>query len=75
MATKTETPEEKQDRETVEGIAKNLERLANSVASLLRGPLNRKALVTLLARSSKLPPAQVGNVLDSLENLKKDWLK
>lgn len=75
MSNKQETPEEKQARETTEGIAKNIERLADSVSSLLKGPLNRKALVTLLAKSSKMTPANVGAVLDSLENLKKDYLR
>ena len=72
---KTETPEEKVKRELIENIALNIESLAKSVSSLLNGPLKRKALLVLLASSSKLTQTQVGDVLTALENLRSDWLK
>jgi len=70
----TETPEQKAYRETVEKIANNIASLADAVGSLLNGPLKRKALVVLLASSSKLSQETVSTVLKSLEELRGDWL-
>ncbi len=72
---KNETMEQKENRELVEKIALNISALAKSVKSLINGPLNRKALVILLASSSGLYQNQVEAVLSALENLEKDWLK
>lgn len=72
--TKTETAEQKANREMVEKIAGNIQSLADSVRSLLNGPLNRRALVILLAASARLPQVQVESVLKALESLDKDWL-
>ncbi len=69
-----ETDEQKRHRETVEGIARNVSALADAVTSLLNGPLKRKAISVLLAKSARMPEAQVAEVLVALENLKKDWL-
>jgi len=55
-------------------IAENISALANDVAALLKGPLNRHAIITLLVASSKLSRANVAKVLDALQNLKKDYL-
>ncbi len=70
-----ETPEQKASRETVEVIAKNISTLARSVASLISGPLNRKALIALLAHSSGQSKSTVDSVLMALQTLEKDWLK
>lgn len=69
-----ETEEQKKNREVIESIADNLKKLSDSVSSLLNGPLKRRALVVLLAKSSSLHQNQVESVLKALEDLKKDWL-
>lgn len=69
-----ETEEQKRNREIVESIANNIGRLADSVSSLLGGPLKKKALMVLLAQSSGLSQERVGLVLKALEELRKDWL-
>ncbi len=74
MVTK-ETPEEKAMREATEKIAKNIAALARAVEALLKGPLNRRALITLLASSSGHSKSTVEQVLGALERLEKDWLK
>lgn len=71
---KAETPEQKAYRETVEKIANNIASLAEAVESLLNGPLKRRALVVLLAVSSKQPQTVVDDVLRALASLKGDWL-
>lgn len=74
MTTKSETPEERKNRETVESIANNIGNLCDAVGSLLKGPLKKRALVVLLAHSSELPMNKVEAILKALENLKADWL-
>lgn len=74
MGKKIETPEEKNRRELVEGIAKNLKELTVEVKKLLNGPLKRKTLLVLLANSSGLSQSVVSQVLNSIETLDKDWL-
>lgn len=74
LKNKLETPQEKADREMVEKIAINISELAKRVRALINGPLNKKALVILLANSSGMYQNQVENVLAALENLDKDWL-
>jgi spore germination protein GerM len=69
-----ETPEQKAYRETVEKIASNIATLADAVASLLNGPLKKKALVILLASSSRQTQATVEAVLSALQTLRGDWL-
>lgn len=69
-----ETEEQKRNREIVEGIANNITTLARAVASLINGPLKKKALVVLLAQSSGLPQNKVEQVLKALETLESDWL-
>ena len=69
-----ETPEQKTYRETVERIASNIASLADAVASLLNGPLKKKALVVLLASSARQPQTTVEDVLVALQNLRGDWL-
>lgn len=71
---KIETEEEKKNRETVETIAESISSLARSVVALLKGPLNRKALIVLLANSARMNQTDVANVLTAIENLEKDWL-
>lgn len=70
-----ETAEQRANREMVEKIAGNIENLADAVASLIDGPLNKKALIVLLASSTKMHMNQVESVLNALQDLKKDWLK
>lgn len=70
-----ETPEQKRNRETTESIASNIGKLADTVSALLKGPLNRKALLLLLANSSGMSKGQVDTVLVAVENLGKDFLK
>lgn len=72
---KTETEEEKAQRELVEGIASNIEDLAKSVRSLLGGRLQQKTLEILLAHSTKMNRSQVASVLDAIKNLDKNYLK
>ena len=74
MAKKIETPEQKQYREMVEGIAGNIGALAKAVKGLINGPLNKRALIILLSSSSGVPQNKVTDVLKSLEDLEKDWL-
>lgn len=75
MAQKNEeTPEQKQIREETEKIALNIQSLADSVRALIKGPLNRRALVLLLASSSSVSQNKVGDVLKALETLDVDWL-
>lgn len=69
-----ETDAEKKMREMVEEIAGNIGRLADAVGSLINGPLNKKALIILLASSSRVPQNAVKDVLEALQNLRKDWL-
>lgn len=70
----TETEEQRKNREIVEAIAGNIASLARSVKALLNGPLNKKALLVLLAQSSGLSQERVGFVLKAIENLEADWL-
>lgn len=71
---KGETPQEKAYREVVDQIAGNIGSLSKAVASLLNGPLKKRALVVLLANSSGHPQVTVEKVLKALEELEKDWL-
>lgn len=70
-----ENPEEKKYRENVEMIATNIAQLSRQVNALLTGRLNRKAIVTLLVQSCKLPQKTVSDVLDAIVDLEKDYLK
>lgn len=69
-----ETEEQKRNREVVESIAKNIASLSRAVASLINGPLKKKALVVLLSASSQLPQNKVEQILKALEDLEADWL-
>ncbi len=69
-----ETPEQKAYREVVEKIAGNISALAKAVSSLLNGPLNKRALIILLANSSGETQRAVEDILKALENLEADWL-
>jgi hypothetical protein len=70
----TKAPKQPTYEETVTMIASNIAELAKAVESLLRGPLKRRALVVLLASSSRLSQQHVEAVLNALETLNKDWL-
>lgn len=61
-------------KDNTQVIADSISSLAKAVAKLLKGPLNKKALVVLLANSSKISQKQVGRVLASLEEIERDWL-
>lgn len=69
-----ETEEQKVQREMIEGIADNISELAEAVKKLLNGRLKKKAIYILLAKSSKMTPTQVEQVLDAVANLEKDWV-
>lgn len=69
-----ETAEQRANRELIEKIAGNLGSLADSVSSLMNGPLNKRALIVLLASSSKMSQVDVQKVLTALTELRKDWL-
>ena len=72
--TVVETEDEKKSRELVEKIANNISNLAKSVASLINGPLNKKALIILLSNSSGQAQYQVEKILNALVDMEKDWL-
>lgn len=76
MATKkvVETDDQRQFREVVEKIAGNISALAKAVAGLMSGPLNKRALVILLAQSSGESQKSTEAVLGALRDLEKDWL-
>lgn len=69
-----ETEEQKRNRELVEAIAGNLSTLAKGVRALINGPLNKKALIVLLAQSSGQPQNRVTEILSAIENLEANWL-
>ncbi len=69
-----ETPEQKQQREMTQTIAKNLSSLADSVKALVNGPLKKKTLLILLAHSTSLSQRDVDSVLSALQTLPKDFL-
>lgn len=69
-----ETPDQKQQREIIGGIAKNISMLARSVVALLGGPLKKKTVIVLLAASSGLSRNDCDRVLTALADLEKDWL-
>lgn len=71
----SETDEQKRQREAIEGIARHISALAKSVATLLNGPLNKRALLILLANSSGCSQREVDAVLTALNDMEKDWLK
>lgn len=71
---KQETPEEKANREIVEGIATNLAELSRAVRSFLNGPLKRRAIVVLLAHSSQMHQNKVEAVLKALEDMEGEWI-
>lgn len=66
---------EKTQEEITKDIASTIERLSDEVSKLLNGKLNRKAILTLLAYSTKISQKQIAVVLDSLIEMKKDFLK
>ncbi len=70
-----ETEEEKKSREMVEEIASNIAMLSRQVTALLTGRLNRKAILILLANSTRMTQGQVDTVLDAISNLEKTYLK
>lgn len=69
-----ETEEQKQYREMVESIAGNITALAKAVQGLLNGPVKKRALIILLASSSKVSQEKVEAVIKALETLEADWL-
>lgn len=75
MSKEKETEEEKRARELVEEIASNIAALSRSVSSLLNGRLNRKAVLVLLAHSTKMTQQEVDAVLDALTGLEAKYLK
>lgn len=69
-----ETEAQRQYREAVEKIAGNIAALAKGVSALLDGPLNKKALIILLANSSGQSQKSTEAVIGALQSLEKDWL-
>lgn len=74
MTKKIETPEEREAREVIEGIADNLSELSKAVKSILGGRLKRKTILVLLAHSTKMTQEKVNAVLTALENLDREYL-
>lgn len=74
MIKKQESQEDIVKRQTVSAIARNISELAQSVQSLLTGPLKKKTIVTLLSHSAGLSRHDTERVLTALEDLEKDWL-
>lgn len=70
-----ETPEQKAARELVEGIAQNIERLANVVNTIINGRLKKHVLVMILARTAKVSQDNVEAVLNAIASMDKDNLK
>lgn len=68
------TPEDEY-KTLVNSIAENIATLADAVNASLGGKLKKKALVVLLANSTKLSQSQITAVLDALSTLKEDWLE
>lgn len=66
--------EPSQEKKVIEDIADTIEKLADSVNDLLKGRLNKKALLILLAASSGMSRGTVEQVLEALKNLKTDYL-
>ncbi len=71
---KIETPEQKQQREMTESIARNLEALAKNVSALINGPLKKKTILILLAHSTGLPQEEISTEFSQLQALPKDFL-
>ena len=72
---KKETKVEQEAREVIEKIANNIAALSQAVQSLLDGRLKKKALLVLLAHSSGKPQYVVENILDTIADLGKTYLK
>lgn len=70
-----ETEEQKKARETVELIAANIVDLAEGVRKIVNGRLNKRAIIILLASSSRLSPTVCEQVLDAITNLDKKFTK
>lgn len=70
-----ETDEQRQQREDIELIAQNIQKISEAVASLFAGSLNKKALLVLLAHSSGYPQYQIEAILNSASELGKTYLK
>ena len=71
---KKETPEEKANREMVEGIATNIARLSREVTALLSGRVKQKTIIILLSHATQLPQSTVKQVLEAITSLEKDYL-
>lgn len=71
---KKETPEEKANREMIEGIAINIARLSREVKALLGGRVKEKTIVVLLSHSTQLPQNTIKLVLAGLVDLEKNYL-
>lgn len=54
-------------------LAKAILDISAAVTALKKSGLNRKAIVVLAAHASKQPQYIVANVLDALEQLKRDY--
>lgn len=71
---KKETPEEKANREMVEGIATNIARLSREVTALLGGRVKEKTIIILLSHSTQLPQSTIKQVLEAITNLEANYL-
>lgn len=72
---KTETPEEKKARETVEEIATTIAKLSREIKAILGGRVKKESIIILLAHSTKLPQYNIKQVLDAIENMEHHHLK
>lgn len=63
------------DPTPAELIAEGITRISESMNDLLTAGLKRKTIITLVHASTGLPQRDIGAVIDSLEDLKADWLE
>lgn len=61
--------------ELYEDIARNIQQLSLGVSKLLKGTLNRKAILVLLSYSTKMGQRDVDCVLKAIENLERDFTR
>lgn len=68
-------PKKEVQESATEVIAKQLEQISEGIKILRSGRLNEKALIYLLYKSSGVTQENIKFVLNSLENLSKEYLR
>jgi len=72
---KTIIKKNEENPETVEVIAKSIIDIAEAMQRIENTPLNRRALVVLIKDQTGLPQRDINLVLNSITDLKKDFIK